>query len=92
MQLGTRLVPIEIKLNSSPRKRDLRGLISCMQDLELSQGYVVYPGEASYRLSDGITVFLLDAPNRPKFPIDVLRRFVHNGGAVVARGSPSAPP
>lgn len=39
------------------------------------------------RPGEGITVFLLDPESRPEYSIDVLRRFVTSGGAVVAVGA-----
>ena len=63
-----RLLPLEIKLHSSPSRRDAPGLISCMKDLGLPKGYVLYPGHADYSLGDGITALstekLLGAPRR----------------------------
>jgi len=53
---GTRLIPFEIKLHTSPTKRDAKGLISCMKDLDLQSGYVLYPGVENYSLGDGISV------------------------------------
>ncbi len=51
---GDRLIPFEIKLHSAPKRSDARGLISCMEDLRLSRGYVLYPGGEDYSLGDGI--------------------------------------
>ncbi len=63
--------------------------VAPIQDTLETSGVLAEPIQtpAELKISDGITVFLLDAPNRPKFAIDVLRRFVHNGGAVVALGA-----
>ena len=65
---GERLIPLEIKLHSSPSGRDVPGLISCMKDLKLDNGYVLYPGEEDYSIGQGITVLstekLLAQPQR----------------------------
>ncbi len=55
MDLGKRQVPFEIKLQSSPRAEDARGLRRCMDDLKLPRGYVVYPGPESYSLGGGLS-------------------------------------
>jgi predicted AAA+ superfamily ATPase len=51
-----RIVPFEVKLHSSPSRRDVSGLVSCMNDLKLDRGYVVYPGSNDYPVGDGIRV------------------------------------
>jgi len=63
--------------------------VAPIQDTLETSGVLAEPIQtaAELKIGDGITVFLLDAPNRPKFAIEVLRRFVHNGGAVVALGA-----
>jgi len=53
---GERLIPFEIKLHSAPSKRDVPGLISCMKDLNLNKGYILYPGDVEYSIGGGITV------------------------------------
>ncbi len=53
---GERLIPLEIKLHSSPSVRDVSGLVSCMKDLKLDSGYVLYPGGEDYSIGQGITV------------------------------------
>lgn len=53
---GERLIPLEIKLHSSPSRRDVSGLVSCIKDLKLNRGYVLYPGEEEYSIGEGITV------------------------------------
>ena len=55
IEAGQNLVPIEIKLHSAPARGQVRGLSSCMSDLGLRKGYVVYPGDAWYSLGTGIT-------------------------------------
>ena len=42
---GQRRVPIEIKLGSTVEPKQLTGLRSCMEDLGLRRGFVVYTGE-----------------------------------------------
>lgn len=65
---GERLIPLEIKLHSSPSGRDVPGLVSCMKDLKLDSGYVLYPGGEDYSIGQGITVLstekLLAQPQR----------------------------
>jgi hypothetical protein len=52
---GSRLVPFEAKLHSSPGPDEARGVRRCMADLGLSRGYVVYPGRERYSLGHGVT-------------------------------------
>ncbi len=54
------IIPIEIKLHSSPSKDMTRGLVSCMNDLKIQKGYIVYPGNNEYSLGKGITVLPLE--------------------------------
>jgi uncharacterized protein len=56
---GPTLIPIEIKLHRSPKKSDLKGLVSCMKDLKIKQGYVVRSEGEPYSLGDGIEVVSL---------------------------------
>lgn len=56
IQKGERLIPLEIKLHSAPSMRDVPGLVSCMKDLNIDKGYVLYPGSEEYSLGRGITV------------------------------------
>lgn len=56
IQKGNRLIPFEIKLHSAPSAKDVPGLISCMKDLSLDRGYVIYPGHDEYSLGGGIIV------------------------------------
>jgi predicted AAA+ superfamily ATPase len=53
--LGERMVPFEIKLNSAPTAQDANGLRRCMKDLKLPRGYLIYPGKTSYSLGEKIT-------------------------------------
>lgn len=54
IDLGGRLVPFEIKLHSSPGRAHAAALASCMRDLKLDRGYIIYPGRETYSLGDGI--------------------------------------
>ncbi len=56
MVKGRRIVPFEIKLRSSPTKAEATNLISCMKDLRIPRGYLLYPGMESYSLGEGVTV------------------------------------
>jgi predicted AAA+ superfamily ATPase len=49
------LMPVEIKLHSAPTRSMVRGLLSCMADLNIDKGYVIYPGREIYSLGKGIT-------------------------------------
>jgi hypothetical protein len=56
LDLGSRLIPFEIKLHSAPSVQDAESLRRCMLDLGLRRGYLIYPGKDSYSLGEGITV------------------------------------
>jgi predicted AAA+ superfamily ATPase len=51
-----RIIPFEIKLHSAPTNKMVQGLNACMQDLGINKGYVVYPGDELYHLSETVTV------------------------------------
>jgi predicted AAA+ superfamily ATPase len=55
MDDGRRQVPFEIKLHSAPTIDDARGLLTCMADLGLRRGYVIYPGREAYSLGHQVT-------------------------------------
>lgn len=59
LKRGERIIPIEIKLHSAPQRSDISGLISCMKDLGLKEGYVIRPQGESYSLGNGIQVVTL---------------------------------
>ncbi len=59
LKKGSKILPIEIKLHTSPGKSDVKGLFSCLSDLSLSKGYVIRPEGESYSLGSGVTVFSL---------------------------------
>ena len=52
---GKRQVPFEIKLRSAPTLEDARGVLTCMDDLGLSRGYVIHPGHERYSLGQHVT-------------------------------------
>ena len=52
---GRRQVLFEVKLHSSPRMDDARGLVKCMETLRIPHGYLVYPGPERYSLGRGVT-------------------------------------
>ena len=52
---GSGLIPFEIKLHSSPTRSLVKGLVNCLADLRLPQGYVIYPGDETYSMGAGIT-------------------------------------
>lgn len=48
------VVPVEVKLHTSPVLGDLRGLIQCMADLGCARGYVAHGGEGMWEVGKGI--------------------------------------
>lgn len=52
---GSRRVPFEIKLNTSPSPEDAKGVRLCMADLGLKRGYVIHAGRLEYSLGHGVT-------------------------------------
>ena len=60
VESGGALVPVEIKLHSSPTRALTRGLVSCLQDLGLQKGFVIYPGKETYAMGQGITAVAAD--------------------------------
>jgi len=71
IERDSRLVPFEIKLHSSPSKRDIQNLVICMGDLKITKGYVIYPGKEDYSLGSGVTA--LSAENLLANPQRLLR-------------------
>jgi predicted AAA+ superfamily ATPase len=51
---GRRILPIEVKLGAAVGARDVAGLRSCMADLRLRRGIVVYAGEERRSMGGGI--------------------------------------
>ena len=68
-----------------PKRYDITPI---QEALEIS-GVLADPIESpdDLKIGDGVTVFLLDAPSRSDYTIEVLRRFLNSGGAVVALGA-----
>lgn len=66
LDVGTRQIPLEIKLRSVPTPDDALGVRACMADLGLARGYVIYPGRTAYSLGQNVTALpaehLLDDP------------------------------
>ncbi len=58
---GSRRVPFEIKLRSTPTPEDARGVRQCMSDLGLKRGYVIHAGRAEYSLGHGVTALPAEA-------------------------------
>jgi predicted AAA+ superfamily ATPase len=71
MDLGPRRVPFEIKLHSTPRAEDARGLRRCMEALRLPRGYLVHAGVGDYSLGEGVVA--LSAERTLSRPNDLLR-------------------
>jgi predicted AAA+ superfamily ATPase len=55
VDFGTKKIPFEVKLHSSPTAQDAGTLRQCMRDLKLPRGYLVYSGREHYSLGNGIT-------------------------------------
>lgn len=60
LESGGSLVPVEIKLHSSPTRSLTRGMVSCLHDLGLPKGFVIYPGKETYAMGKGITAVAAD--------------------------------
>ena len=56
VETGGEILPFEIKLHSSPSVRLVKGLVNCMEDLNIKKGYVIYSGLDTYSLGHGINV------------------------------------
>lgn len=48
------ILPIEIKIHSSPISSDVRGLLQCMEDLKCKRGYVIHGGQETYMIGKTI--------------------------------------
>ena len=70
LDLGNRMVPFEIKLRSTPTSDDAATVRSCIKDLGLARGYVLYPGREAYSLGDGVTA--LSVEHLLSHPKDIL--------------------
>lgn len=60
VESGGSIVPVEIKLHSSPTRSLTRGMVSCLHDLGLHKGFVIYPGKETYAMGKGITAVAAD--------------------------------
>jgi len=60
VETGGNIIPFEIKLHSAPSRAMVPGLQSCMRDLGLSKGYVLYPGDKDYSIGKGIRVLAVE--------------------------------
>jgi uncharacterized protein len=69
---GGRLIPFEIKLHSSPKRDDVRGLRACIEDLKIAKGYVIYPGNVRYSLGDKVEAIPASTLFSRKFNITAL--------------------
>jgi predicted AAA+ superfamily ATPase len=49
-----KVIPIEVKLHTSPVASDLRGLSNCIADLECETGIVLHGGDKSYEIGSKI--------------------------------------
>jgi predicted AAA+ superfamily ATPase len=51
---GTKKIPFEIKLHSSPTAQDAASLVQCMRDLKLGRGFLIHSGRQDYSLGHGV--------------------------------------
>ena len=66
IKINGKIIPIEIKLSKNPDIQMTRGLKSFMQDMDLENGFVIYPGNESYSLKNGIYAYpLIDFLTNP---------------------------
>lgn len=70
LELRGRLVPLEIKLGSTPRVE--RGLTECLKDLGVERAFVVHGGDAQYPLNERVVALPLRALEDPKSVVGVL--------------------
>jgi predicted AAA+ superfamily ATPase len=66
---GRKILPVEAKLGASVGARDVAGLRSCMKDLGLRRGLVVYGGEERRSMGGGITLLPWDSVRRGDFEL-----------------------
>ena len=59
VDIGGKLVPIEVKLSATPRPAMARAIRTLQSDLgeEVAAGYVVHPGDVRLPLGPGVTAF-----------------------------------
>lgn len=60
VEVKGKIIPFEIKLHSAPNKNMAKGLLACMYDLKIQQGYIIYPGKEEYSLGNNITVMPIE--------------------------------
>lgn len=54
VEYAGKVIPIEVKLHTSPVAADLRGLNQCVKDLKCECGFVVHGGDQSYKVGSQI--------------------------------------
>lgn len=57
IETAGKLIPFEIKLHSSPSKNMTKGILTCMKDLNIDKGFILYPGKETYSLGNSIIAF-----------------------------------
>ena len=71
VEVGRRLIPIEVKHGTTVSQYDLAGLRQCMKDLDLKRGYLVNRSEQSEVIGRGIsTLPWQDIVNNRNLPWD----------------------
>ncbi|MSP41060.1 MAG: ATP-binding protein [Deltaproteobacteria bacterium] len=60
IDLGSKKIPIEVKLHSAPTAQDAASLVQCMRDLKLTRGYLVHSGRQHYSLGNGVMALAAD--------------------------------
>jgi hypothetical protein len=57
LDLGIKLIPIEVKLSSTPKPSMAEGILSLRKELgkKVAPGYVIHPGEVRLPLAPGVT-------------------------------------
>ena len=69
IDVGSRLIPIEIKLGTAVSRHNLAGLRQCMKDLGLDKGYIITRSEREEALGQGIrSIPWTDVLNKHKLP------------------------
>lgn len=56
MKNGANLIAYEIKTSTSIDKKELSGFIRCLDQLDISEGNVIYFGEETHQLNPRIEV------------------------------------
>ena len=55
IDLGAKKIPFEIKPRCAPTANDAVVLRQCLQQLQLTQGYLIHSGRENYSLGNGVT-------------------------------------